>query len=184
MRRLFALVVALLLIPTAAHGSTQAPPAGWLSWLLPTGTLCIATQGSPVLARVAASWNRTDAVVVADPTCAKYPRHMTLKFVGENVPSKIACGTFEGGGWTWRTVRGVGTWTPNAGLVRINYAANLKAGCRATTAMLEKVMKHETGHWFGLDHRCAYSLMASCSTWHWKALDLTAGDIDLVNRRY
>lgn len=173
-----------VLFGIAVTPATAAPPAGWLSWLLPTGTLCVATQGSPALARVAASWDMTDATVVADPTCSAYPRHMTLKFRGVNDPAKIACGWFTTDGWTWRTVRGVGTWTPDAGWVTINYAANLRAGCRATTAMFEKVATHEAGHWLGLDHRCAYSVMASCSTWTWKSGVPTPGDIYLVNRRY
>lgn len=167
-----------------AQAATTANVPGWLSWLLPTGTLCVATQGSPVLAQAAANWNKTDAVIVAHRTCAGYPRHMTLKFRGTTQPGTHACGWFSSDGWTWRKVRGVGTWTPDAGWVTINYATNLKAGCRATTAMFSKVVNHETGHWLGLDHNCEYSVMANCDRWTWKSGVPTSYDTARVNRRY
>lgn len=173
----------------AASTATAPQPAGWGEWLIPTGTLCVQTQGSAVVAQAAANWNRSDAVIVAHSTCAGYPRNMTVVLVGVNQPATAtwaACAwTGSASGWTRRTVRGVSILTPNAPTIWVNYAANLRSRCRASTAMWAHLYNHELGHVLGLAHNADASVLAGVGTrYYWAYNAPTALDLARVNRRY
>jgi hypothetical protein len=188
-RILLALIVALGiglgLGATPAQAAT-APPPGWLEWLIPTGTLCVETGGSTIAAQAAVNWNRSDAVIVARTKCTGYTRAMTVRFIGVNEPDTVACAiTGSESGWTRRTVRGASVLTPNAPAVYLNYAANLRTGCRATSTHVAHVINHELGHVLGLAHTAEASVLASVGTrYYWKYHAPTARDLYLVNRRY
>jgi hypothetical protein len=187
MRRLIALVLGIVtglscfvVAGQVADAATAPRPAGWGEWLLPTGTYCVETQGSWILAKAAANWNASDANIVAKTVCTGYARNMTLKVRGVNVPTGGCAWAGSDAGWTRQTVRGVSILTPNAPMIYYNYALNRKAGCRATTAHVEHVYNHEFGHWLGLAHTSTRPSVLNGWTYKYP----TKSDIDLINRGY
>ena len=186
MRRvlLFGTLVALFSGLLSCGPRADAAVAGWGDWLMPTGTICVLTGAGPA-ATAAAEWNQTDASMVADTSCAAYPRNMTVLFVGRDDSAGFWCArTGTADGWTWQYVRGVWTWTPNAPQIEINYASVWRAQCRATSAQLAHLFAHELGHVLGLAHNCEASVMADCRAYAWRYAAPTAVDVDRVNRRY
>ena len=182
MRKLIMAVLASVGVAAFAFAGSQsaqaATPAGWGEWLLPTGTLCVQTQGSSVIAQAAANWNKSDAVIVASPTCAGYSRKMTVKFVGYTALDG-ACAKTGATKWSWENVRGVWSWVPLDATVWINYATQYRAGCRGTTGQVQHVYNHELGHWLGLAHNKDASVLNG-----WTYRFPTTVDIRRVNYRY
>jgi len=172
----------------AVAGPTQAEAysgqSGWGEWLIPTGTICLETQGTAVLAGVAADWNKSDAVIVGRTKCTGFARNMTVKYVGVNKPTNPACAwAYSDDGWTRRNVRGLSILTPNAPTVYINYGAS-KSGCRGNALMVKHVYEHEFGHILGLAHNNEPSVMAQGAPYGWAYNAPTKLDIWRVGYRY
>lgn len=158
--------------------------AGWADWLMPTGTICLETNGSTVLAAVAAEWNKSDADIVGQRSCMGYSRNMTVKYVVVDKPTDPACAwSGSDSGWTRQNVRGMSTLTPNGPTVWLNKAASY-SGCRATSSMVKHVWSHEFGHILGLAHNSEPSIMAQGEPYGWDYNSPTVLDIWRVNYRY
>lgn len=174
----FAALLAFIVVPNKADAATLGE-TGWADWLMPSGQICLETNGWTIPAKVAYEWNKSDADVVGKASCAAYPRNMTVKYVGINKPSDVACAwTGSSDGWTRKTVRGMSILTPNAPTVWINYGASYN-GCRRTTAMVLHVWMHEFGHVLGLAHNKDVSVL---NGWTYNVPTYT--DIRRVNYRY
>lgn len=178
----FAALLAFIVVPNKADA--YSGQSGWADWLIPTGTICLQTQGSTLLATVAADWNKSDAVIVSKTSCDGFARNMTVKYVGINKPSSTSCAwTGSDSGWTRQNVRGLSILTPNGPTVWINYGAS-KSLCRATYSMIKHVWEHEFGHVLGLAHNSEPSIMAQGKPYGWAYNSPTALDLWRVNYRY
>lgn len=189
MKKLIAVLITVagiaVLSALPAQAAISTPPAGWLKWLMPTGTVCVETGGSAIAARAAADWNRTDMVVVAKSRCDGYTRMMTVKFEGYNAPNTSTCGYATSvGGYYERTVRGARVLVAAAPVIRINYATNLRTACRSTSTKMLHLFSHELGHIWGLAHNRERSVVAEGRPYAWVYSTPTSIDHARINRRY
>jgi len=163
----------------------SAAPAGWTSWLMPTGTVCVQTGGSTYwpIARAVSVINATDASMVARSSCSGYKRSMTVKLVAYYNSSDSTCASTGSYGWTWQKVRGAWVWTPNAPYIKVNMARWAKSWCQGTYAKRLYLMSHELLHVLGLDHRYGTTVMVPRVSQMRYSLP-TSYDKALVNRRY
>lgn len=180
MKHLFVLLLALgFVTPQQAHAA-----AGWVSWLIPNGTLCVqtGTQTWLPLTTAAANWNRTDATVVAKVSCAGYPRSMTVIVRSYTSSTDGACAKTGSPSYTWTYVRGVWTWVPNAPTISVNQWPRMRAACQGTYRKRLNLMTHELGHVLGLGHASGVTVMLP----HVNETYVVPqkADVDRVNRRY
>ena len=128
MRRLF---LVLLLAAGVVAAPLQAHAGPYEMWQMRNGTVCVQTGGStywPITQAVAA-WNKSDVDVVADKTCAGYPRSRTVIFKAYDDPNEFACAKTGSNSYSWEyvTYNGVrvARWVPNLMVVWVNWAAKL-----------------------------------------------------------
>lgn len=180
-RLLFALLLAagFVAIPLTA----QAAP--YEMWQFRNGTICVQTGGStywPITQAVAA-WNKTDVQVVADRTCAGYPRNRTVVFKAYYDSKEFACAKTGSNSYSWEyvTYNGVkvARWVPNLMVVWVNWDARWAGQCRATYGMRLHLMSHELGHALGFSHNTDASVMDG-----WKYQLPTSVDVSRANARY
>lgn len=185
-------LAATLVVSAQTANANYAPAPGWMSpaYVAPTGTICFQTGGStflgPAITAAAAAWNQSDLTVVAKASCTGYPRRNQVRFVAyyDSATSNgyvKACAVYSAGKWSWVQVRGVWTWVGETPTVRMNYTPLAMKQCHATTKQRTTTVSHETGHYFGLDHRTGITVMTVRMSSYSIA---TYGDKLLINRRY
>lgn len=161
-----------------------AVPAGWQTWLMPTGTICVQTGGSTYwpFAQVVGAINATDVSMVAKASCRGYARNMTVTFQAfYDTSSGAPCASMYSTGWTWQNIRGVWAWAPKAPYIKVNFAST-RAGCRSTHRKRLNLMSHELLHVVGLSHATGVTVMLPSVNERYVAP--TVYDVARINRRY
>jgi hypothetical protein len=182
MARIFKLVLSALLAVVAFPQQANAAP--YESWQFRNGTICVQTGGSTYwpIAQAVAAWNKSDLQVVADRTCAAYPRNRTVVFKAY-YSSEPACAKTGSNSYSWEYVHYNGgkaaRWVPNLMVVWVNWDARWVKQCRATYGQRLHLMSHELGHAFGFGHNGDMSVLNG-----WRYQVPTSLDIQRANARY